>query len=299
MTGDRFIAAALQMCAKGDISSNLALCKQLAVQAYGRGASLLVLPEGFACLGLPDHERLTIAEHLQPDSSGPILGAGRDIAREHDVWVIAGGIPEIADAPTANAPTGRSNDPPRHTYHSCVTVSPDGQLVAVYRKLHVIGLIEANDAESSIHRSVPTAHTGDVQAGRDIVVSATDLGRIGLSLGDDLRFPELYRELVIRLQSQILAIPAALAPDLGARHWHSLVRARAIENQCYVIAAAQVGRHDDQRASYGHSMIVDPLGEILAEVDQGEGIATAEIDLHRVADTRRRAPYLRHTVLLA
>jgi predicted amidohydrolase len=283
MVKSKFVAAALQMCAGRDTSRNLEVCKRLAGQAGARGAALLVLPECFAFLGRLAPERLAAAEHLEPSEPGPILAAVMAMARDNGLWVVAGGMPEIP---------AQDRDQPELTraYNACVVVSPAGELVAVYRKIHLFDV--AIPGRAVLQESSNTAR------GSDIVVAATELGRIGLSICYDLRFPELYRELVVRLRSQILVVPAAFTAHTGAAHWHTLLRARAIENQCYVIAAAQYGRHNDKRESYGHSLIVDPWGTIIAEQADGEGLVLAEIDLDAQAERRTQMPCLQHHVLL-
>lgn len=283
MSINRFIAAALQMCSKDDICSNVAVCKRLAVQAADAGASLVVLPDSFGYIGRHPHERSAVAERVDPARPGPILESVFEIARERRVWVIAGGVPEIAtDSPVGDGLT--------KVFDTCVVVSPDGELTAVYRKLHAVDMSRPGAMADE------SAHT---KCGRDIVVAVTNIGRIGITLGGDVWFPELYRELVLQLRSQFLVVPAAFARDIGAAHWHLLVRARAVENQCYVIAAAQVGRHNDARASYGHSLIVAPTGDIVAQQADGEGVITAEIDLERQAQLRASVPILPRQVLFS
>lgn len=278
-----FVAAALQMCAGDDLATNLSICKRLAADAAQAGASLLVLPECFAFLGTRMHDRFAIAETIDPDHPGPILAAVVEMARVHGLWVIAGGMPEI---PPEDADKGAIS----RTYNTCVVVSPSGELTALYRKIHLFDV--------NIPGRAVLVESENTARGRDIVVASTDLARIGLSICYDVRFPELYRELVLRLGAELLVVPAAFTAHTGAAHWHTLLRARAIENQCYVIAAAQSGRHNDKRESYGHTLIIDPWGTVLGELADGEGLVTAEIDMGRLAERRTQMPCLTHQVLL-
>src|SRR5690606_1517975 len=225
MAMSKLVAAALQLCATDDVSANLATCRALAGQAADAGAALCVLPECFAFLGRRDSDKLSLAEAIDAARPGPILSAVMDMATTHRMWVIGGGMPEAVPGP-AGAPSGR-------TYNACVAVSPAGAIAAVYRKLH---LFDVDIPGRAVLRESDTTAPG-VEA----VVVDTPLGRIGLSVCYDLRFPELYRDLVVRRGADILVVPAAFTAHTGAAHWHTLLRARAIENQCYVIAAAQSG----------------------------------------------------------
>jgi predicted amidohydrolase len=285
----KFVAAALQICAGDDVAANLTTCRRLATDAARAGASLLVLPECFAFIGLRMRDRFAIAETIDAERPGPILAAVLEMARDNQLWVIAGGMPEIPPKDTdtdADADKGELS----RTYNTCVTVSPGGEITALYRKIH---LFDVNIPGRAV--LMESENTG---RGRDIVIASTDLARIGLSICYDLRFPELYRELVLRLGAQILVVPAAFTAHTGAAHWHTLLRARAIENQCYVIAAAQTGRHNDKRESYGHTLIIDPWGTVLGERADGEGLVMADIDLDQLDERRAQMPCLEHQVLL-
>jgi predicted amidohydrolase len=282
----RFRAAALQMCAGSDLPANLAVCRQRAAEAADRGAALLALPENFAFLGRDEGDRLAVAEALDHAAPGPILSALADIAVRHGLWVVGGGMPEAIPAEE------RAADPAlaRKTYNTCVVVDPRGTLVAHYRKIHLFDVDLPGRAVLRESRSTAP--------GRAPVVCATPLARLGLSVCYDLRFPELYRELAVRRGAQVLLVPAAFTVPTGAAHWHLLLRSRAIENQCYVVAPAQTGQHNDKRASYGHTLIVDPWGTILDEIPDGEGLAVADIDLDVIDETRKRMPCHEHQVLL-
>jgi deaminated glutathione amidase len=171
----------------------------------------------------------------------------------------------------------RSHDPAR-TYNTCLCVAPDGTLAGHYRKIHLFDVSIPDGA--SYHESKT------VMPGQSPVVARTRLGAIGLSVCYDLRFPELYRSLVAE-GAELLIVPAAFTLYTGKDHWHTLLRARAIENSCFVLAAAQSGRHDDKRVTYGHSMIIEPWGTVLAEAPDGEGLALAELDPAQLARARR------------
>jgi predicted amidohydrolase len=294
MTNRRFRVAALQMCAGSDLAANLAQCRQRAAEAVDRGAALLVLPENFAFVGVAEGDRLAVAEALDPAAPGPILSALADMATRHGLWIVGGGMPEAIPAGArasdrASVP-GPADTLAGKTYNTCVVVDPGGALVGRYRKIH---LFDIDLPGRAVHRESRSTAPGDRP-----VVCPTPLARLGLSVCYDLRFPELYREMVVRGGAQVLLVPAAFTVPTGAAHWHVLLRSRAIENQCYVVAAAQAGQHNDRRATYGHTLIVDPWGTILDERAEGEGLVMADIDLDLVDETRLRMPCLEHQVLL-
>jgi predicted amidohydrolase len=277
MTRPRFLLALGQLCSTEDLGSNLATCARLAERAKDAGAGLLLLPEDFAFLGRRESDRRDIAETLDADHPGPILGALIEWARRHQMWLIGGGMAERVADPAD-----------RRVHNTCVVVSPAGELVACYRKIHLFDV--------DIPGSVRLAESEATAPGADLLVVRQTPAPIGLSICYDLRFPELYRELA-RRGAEILAVPSAFTAPTGRAHWHTLLRARAIENQCYVAAANQSGRHNERRESYGHSALYDPWGTLVAEVDDGVGLAVGEIDPGLVAATRRRMPCLQHRVL--
>lgn len=268
-----FLVAAAQVCATDDVAANLAACRDLAAEARARGASLFALPECFAFLGRGLTDRLAVAERL--DGDGPILAAVREMAREHRMWVVAGGLPEVSPSPSK-------------TYNTCLVVDPSGESRSVYRKIHMFDVHIPGRAE--LRESASTA------AGDEVVLADTPMARLGLSICYDVRFPELYRELAAR-GAEVLLVPAAFTAHTGAAHWHTLLRARAIENQCYVVAPAQHGKHNQTRESYGHSIVFDPWGEVLDEVGEGSGLAVAEIDPAVLARVREQMPCHSHRVL--
>ena len=275
MAEGTFRAAAAQLCAGDDRAANLERAAELARQAAAEGAQLFSLPECFAFIGRRMADKLAVAESLE--EPGPILSAIRAMAREHRMWVAAGGVPE------------RMAGAEDRVFNTLVLVDPEGETRSVYRKIHLFDVHIPGRAE--LRESSSTA------AGAEPVVADTPLARLGLSICYDLRFPELYRQLACDGAAQVLLVPAAFTAHTGAAHWHTLLRARAIENQCFVIAAAQHGKHGPTRESYGHSIIIDPWGAVLAEVAEGDGVAVADIDLGRLAEVRAQMPCHEHRVL--
>lgn len=276
------IAAVAQLCSTDDFDANLATCRRLGAQAKARGSKLLLLPECFAFLGDREGDKFKVAEVLDSTKPGPVLAAIQEIATTNQMWVIAGGIAEIR-------PEDANLGSPKTAYNSCVVVAPSGALSSVYRKLHLFDV----DIPGGATLKESSATTG----GKEICAVDTAIGRVGLSICYDLRFPELYRALTLDHGAKVLVVPAAFTAHTGAAHWHTLLRARAIENQCWVLAAGQSGRHNDKRVSYGHSLIIDPWGEVRAEVAAGEGLAVAEIDHSFTDDRRAQLPCLKHNVL--
>jgi predicted amidohydrolase len=271
MSENRFLAACVQLTSRADVGENLAVCARGIAEAAARGARLVVLPENFAFVGLDEQDKMPHAETLDAARPGPILGALVEAARASGVWVIGGGMPEAA-------PSGK-------VWNSAVTIAPDGRLAAVYRKMHLFDIQIPGAAEFCESRTV--------EPGREPVVVETPLAPVGLSICYDVRFPELYRLLSAR-GARLVVVPAAFTLHTGKDHWHALLRARAIENQVYVVAAAQVGRANEKRVCYGHSLIVDPWGTVIAEAPDRECVIVAEIDLGFQDKVRRELPCLSH-----
>jgi predicted amidohydrolase len=273
------LAAVLQMNSGPDVEKNLAALQGLVRKSAARGAQLVVAPEGATCLG-PDEARVAASEPLP--RGGPVLEELVRIARESKVHLVTGfwELPSIATSATDERPRVRN---------ACVHLTPEGDVAAVYRKIHLFDVRlpsgEAHDESSSIER------------GTEVVVTQTPAGVLGLSICYDVRFPELYRALVGKGATAI-AIPSAFTVTTGKDHWHVLVRARAIESQCYVLAAAQTGTHYAARASYGHALICDPWGCVVAEASDGVGVAVAAVELDRVRAVRQALPSLQHRVLV-
>jgi deaminated glutathione amidase len=267
---DRFLAAAVQMSSGAERAANLARGTALVRQAAERGARLVVLPEVFAWRG-PRGDEAAVAEALP----GPTSEALAALARELQIWLCAGSLLE------------RVPDEPRAYNTSCL-FDPRGTLVARYRKIHLF------DVEIPGRVSVQESATR--AAGTEVVAVPTELGTLGLSVCYDLRFPELYRRLV-RAGAEILLVPSAFTFPTGAAHWEVLCRARAVENQCYLIAPDQTGTSPHGFADWGDSLIVDPWGRVVARAGDGEGVITAEIDRTYLARVRRELPCLPHARL--
>jgi len=266
---DTLRVAAVQLQSTADVAANLqqvrALCTR-AVSAFG--AQLLVLPENFAFQGAEADKR-TAAESLE--GQGPIVSTLRALARELGVDLIAGGMPE------------RAEDPDR-PFNTSVHVGADGVLRASYRKVH---LFDVDPGDGHAYRE-----SAATTAGAAPVTTTVQGAEVGLSICYDLRFPELYRAMHT---ARIVTVPAAFTAATGKDHWHVLLRARAIENQVFVIAPAQHGAHPDtKRTTYGKSLIVDPWGDVLAQAPEGPGLAVAELDFRRQDAVRRGMPVATH-----
>jgi len=264
-------AAVVQMTSTADVERNLAAAESLVEEAAAQGATFVGVPENFAFLrseGEPVPE--------PQDLDGPWVSRMADLARRLELTLLLGSIPERVQGDTLIRNTS-------------VLLGPDGALLAVYRKIHLFDI----DLPGMEHLKESRA----VRPGIDIVVAESPVGPLGLSICYDVRFPELYRELA-RRGARVLCVPAAFTERTGKAHWSLLLRARAVENLSWVLAPAQVGQHGGGRASWGHAMIVDPWGEIVAEVRDGEGVALADLDFDRQDRIRRELPALDHTRLL-
>ncbi|NBA97098.1 carbon-nitrogen hydrolase family protein [Pseudomonas sp. R5(2019)] len=264
--------AVIQMVSQSDVLANLAQARALLEQAAQGGARLAVLPENFAAMGRRDAAAIGQAEVL---GQGPILPWLKQAARDLRLWIVAGTLP----LPPHDRPQAKS--------HACsLLVDEHGEPVARYDKLHLFD-VDVADSRGRYRESDDYAH------GQNVVVADTPVGRVGLSVCYDLRFPELYSALR-EAGAEIITAPSAFTAVTGAAHWDVLIRARAIETQCYVLAAAQGGIHPGPRETYGHAAIVDPWGRILAEQDQGEAVLLAERDSSEQASIRARMPVSSH-----
>ena len=262
----------VQMTSTDAIEANLRTAERLTEQAADEGASLVVLPECFAYLG-PEAGKLAIAEALP--QGGPILARFAELARRRGIELVLGGFWEKGESAAK-------------VRNACVHLDREGAVRAVYRKIH---LFDVDLPDGTVLKESAT-----VEPGTEVVVTDACLGKLGLTVCYDVRFPELYRRLVDR-GAIALAIPAAFTLTTGKDHWHVLLRARAIESQSYVLAAAQTGRHHGDRRSYGHALICDPWGTVLAECGEGEGVAVAWVDPEVVRRVRASLPSLAHRVL--
>ena len=269
------VIAAIQMNSGADVGANLDAARVLLREAAADGARLAVLPENFAFMGA--HERDKLA-HAETDGRGPIQDAIAELARELDLWIVAGTLP-IA-APDGDDGRGR-------VHASCCVYDSDGARVARYDKIHLFDIDVPGSGER--YRESASIAAGPVHP----VVVDTPVGRVGLSVCYDLRFPELYRALV-DAGAEVLVVPAAFTAKTGAAHWHLLLRARAVENLCYVVAPGQCGAHPGGRATYGHSLIVEPWGTVLSQRPEQAGVVLASRDAARQAELRQGFPALSH-----
>ena len=268
-----FTAACIQIRASSDVERNLRVTEELVRRAAAMGCALVATPEATTYLG-PHDRKVELAEPVD----GPTHRRLARWAQELGIHLLVGSVAERAEGETGRC------------HNTSLLFGPDGALIASYRKMHLFDV--------DIPGGVRFAESRTCARGDALVVADTALGRLGLSICYDLRFPELYRELVDR-GAQLLAVPSAFTLMTGKDHWHALLRARAIETQCYVLAPGQWGAHDDEglRRSYGHSVIIDPWGTVVAECSDGEGLCVAEIDLDRVASVRRSMPLSEHRQL--
>jgi len=260
--------AAIQMTSSHVVADNLAAAGELLREAKDAGADIACLPENFAFIGLRDADKLQVAE---ADGAGAAQSFLSDTARELKMWILGGTIVIRRDID-------------RRVTNSSLLIDAAGKRVARYDKIHLFDVtIPGRDEQyrESTH----------VAPGRDIVIADTPVGKLGLSVCYDMRFPELYRQLVAQ-GAEWLAMPAAFTVPTGRAHWETLLRARAIENLCYVVAPAQAGTHTSGRETYGDSIIVDYWGQVLSRLAKGGGVITADIDLAKQAETRVRFPAL-------
>lgn len=262
----------VQLRSDRDVERNLATCRKLAADAASDGAGWILFPENAPFLGA-DKDKVPIAESLD----GPLVGEFASIAKKHGVWVSVAGLPEKCDAD------------PNKTYNTQVLIDPQGLTQAVYRKIHLF------DAQVDDH--IKYKESDSVAPGEELVTHVMDLNgiklKVGLSICYDLRFPELYRRL--RAEGvDVVTVPSAFTLQTGRDHWHPLLRARAIENQVYVLAPDQYGLHFGTRSSYGHTCVYDPWGHMQACAPDRECVVTADVDLGYLASVRQRMPVESH-----
>ena len=264
--------AAIQMTSGPDVGANLEQARELLEEAAARGARLAALPENFSFMGLKDADKRAVAE---ADGQGPAQDFLADSARRLKLWIVGGTVPLRAGA----ASDGR-------VAAASLVYDPDGRRAARYDKIHLFDV----DIPGRIEAYRESRH---VAPGAAAAVVDTPAGRLGLSVCYDVRFPELYRHLSAA-GAQLLVVPSAFTAPTGRAHWETLLRARAIENLCYVLAPAQSGFHPGGRETYGDSMIVDYWGRILQRVPRGRGCAVADVELSRQAGVRESFPALAH-----
>ncbi len=262
--------AAVQMVSGAEPPANLAAAERLIGTAAARGARLVVLPENFALMGRREEDKLV---HAEPDGDGPLQAFLATAAARHGVWLVGGTLPLATEDP------GRVRA-------ACLLYDDRGRRVARYDKIHLFDVAVAETGER--YAESETIAPGDVP-----VVVDTPLGRLGLAVCYDLRFPELFRTMLDD-GMELLALPAAFTATTGRVHWEALLRARAIENLCYVVAAAQGGRHPGGRETHGESLVIDPWGTVLDRLGRGEGVAVGTCDRQLLERTRRTFPALAH-----
>jgi predicted amidohydrolase len=262
-------AGLVQMTSVDDLAANLASAEALVRDAAERGAELVALPENFAYLrreGRP----IPCAQTLE----GEVVARLRAWARAHRIWLVGGSFPEAIPGDT-------------RVYNTCVCCSPEGEIAAIYRKIHLFDVdLRARGGDAYAESSV-------VAPGDKLALLDTPFGPVGLSICYDLRFPELYRELA-RQGARFLVVPSAFTPQTGKDHWEVLLRARAIENQAFVLAPAQCGRHSETRSSHGRSLVIDPWGVILAQAADDPCAIVADCSLERQDRVRASLPALEH-----
>lgn len=264
-----FPVAALQMVSTPDRERNLAEAGRLIADAADAGARLVLLPEYFCFMGHQDTDKLALAEAYR---DGPIQRFLAERAKAHGVWVIGGTLPLSAPEPS-------------RVLNTTLVFDPQGREAARYDKIHLFNFEKGDE-------SFDEART--IRPGDAVRTFDAPFGRVGLSVCYDLRFPELYRRMG---DCAMIVVPSAFTYTTGRAHWETLLRARAVENQCYVLAAAQGGKHENGRRTWGHSMLVDPWGKVVAVRDEGAGVVAGEIDPARIADVRQSLPAWRHRVL--
>lgn len=261
--------AAIQMVSAPTVQPNLDAAAELIARAAGEGAEFVALPEYFCILGRKDTDKVDVRE---PAGQGPIQSALAEAARRNKVWLLGG------TAPLAGEKRGK-------VLNSSLLFGPDGELRARYDKIHLFGLDRNGEKFNE---------SATIEAARTPVVADIEGFRLGLTICYDIRFPELYRNLS---PVDLILVPSAFTYTTGQVHWEILMRARAIENQCYLLAPAQGGRHENGRRTWGHTMLVDPWGELMSVLPEGAGIVAGTITKDRIAEVRKMIPALTHRVL--
>ena len=261
--------AAVQMISSPSVTENIATARRLVHQAAEAGATLVLLPEYWAIMGLQDSDKVAVAEPL---GQGPIQDFMSALARELEIWLIGGTLP-------------LASDDPEKVVNTTLVYNPQGEHVGRYDKIHLFGFTKGTESYNESKTIVPGRHVGVFEA---------PFGKVGMSVCYDLRFPELYRAMG---PVSLIVVPAAFTYTTGHAHWEILLRARAIENQCYVLAAAQGGTHPNGRRTWGHSMLVDPWGAVKAVLPEGEGVVHGDIDPAFMDGVRQSLPALKHRIM--
>ena len=266
---DNFSLAAIQMVSTPSVEKNCATARRLVADAARAGAHIILLPEYWPIMGMAESDKIAVAEECD---SGPIQDCMATMAREHGIWLIGGTMP------MQTTDVGKIRN-------TTLVYNPAGEQVVRYDKIHLFSFTQGDEAFDE-------ART--IARGTDIITFDAPCGKVGLSVCYDLRFPELYRAMG---NCSLIVVPSAFTWTTGQAHWEILLRARAIENQCYVLAAAQGGRHENGRRTWGHSMLIDPWGEIKAVLPEGEGVVAGILEPIVMEGIRVRLPALQHRTL--
>jgi nitrilase len=261
--------AAVQMVSSPNVDENLETARRLLAEAAAKGAKLVTLPEYWPIMGMSDTDKVG---HAEQPGHGPIQDFMAAQAREHGFWLIGGTLPLASDD------AGR-------VLNTTLVFDPEGKPVSRYDKIHLFGFTKGTETYDEARTIVPGEAVGSFEA---------PFGKVGLSVCYDLRFPELYRAMG---EVALIVVPAAFTHTTGMAHWEVLLRARAIENQCYVLASAQGGTHRNGRRTFGHSMLISPWGEVSSQLAEGEGVVCGDIDTAFLADVRQSLPALKHRKL--
>lgn len=260
------VIAAVQMVSTPSVDENIGTASRLVADAAAKGAQLVLLPEYWAIMGMQETDKLA---HAENPGDGPIQRCLGDLARQHGIWLVGGTLP------LQSPEVGK-------VMNSMLVYNPQGDCVTRYDKMHLFGFSRGDESYDE---------SRTISYGDSVGFFVAPFGRVGLSVCYDLRFPELYRALG---DCALIVVPAAFTYTTGQAHWDVLLRARAIENQCYVLAAAQGGEHRNGRRTWGHSMLVDPWGKVVSVLPAGEGVVIGELDLALMQSVRESLPALRH-----
>lgn len=269
MTNSLSRVAAIQMISSPSIEENIATARRLIADAAQQGAQLVLLPEYWAAMGMHETDKLGYAEQVDV---GPIQEFMAATARENQIWLIGGTLPLAAQVTDK-------------VLNTMMVYNPAGERVQRYDKIHLFSFTKGEESYDEARTIVD---------GHDVTTFEAPFGKVGLSVCYDLRFPELYRAMG---DCTLIVVPAAFTYTTGKAHWEILLRARAIENQCYVLAAAQGGRHKNGRTTWGHSMLIDPWGEVKTVLAEGEGLVIGDIEPHYLSGVRENLPALKHRKL--
>ncbi|MFT5535000.1 MAG: putative amidohydrolase [Burkholderiaceae bacterium] len=265
-TNPVFPVAAIQMVSTPSVNENLDAAARLVAEAAARGAQLVLLPEYWPVMGIDESDKIALAEAAD---GGPIQQAMADMARRHGIWLVGGTLPMLATE------AGKIRN-------TTLVYNPAGELVVRYDKIHLFSFSSGAEAYDEA-RTI--AH------GADVMTFDAPCGRVGLSVCYDLRFPEMYRAMG---SCALIVVPAAFTYTTGQAHWEILLRARAIENQCYVLASGQGGRHENGRRTWGHSMLIDPWGKVCDVLPEGEGLVFGQVEPNYLEQVRASLPALQH-----